>query len=53
MPVNGGMGFQKQFTPTGEYAVWMHDWLLMPIITAMSLFVLALLIWVVDSSVGE
>lgn len=47
MPVDGGIGFQQQFTPTGEYAVWMHNALLMPIITVMSLFVLGLLLWVV------
>ncbi|MEO7248033.1 MAG: cytochrome c oxidase subunit II transmembrane domain-containing protein, partial [Novosphingobium sp.] len=47
MPVDGAIGFQQQFSPTGEYAVWMHNVLLMPIITIMSLFVLALLAWVV------
>lgn len=47
MPVDGGLGFQKQFSPTGEYALWMHDWLLMPVITVISLFVLVLLLIVV------
>ncbi len=47
MPVDGGVNFQQQFSPTGEYAVWMHNALLMPIITVMSVFVLGLLVWVV------
>lgn len=41
------MTFQPQYTDNGEYALWMHDALLMPIITVISLFVLALLLWVV------
>lgn len=41
------MTFQDQYTDNGEYALWMHDALLMPIITVISLFVLALLLWVV------
>ena len=45
-PVNGEWGFQPQHTDNGEYALWMHDALLMPIITVISLFVLALLFWV-------
>lgn len=44
MPVDGGWTFQKQFSPTGEYALWMHNDILMPIITVIVLFVLALLI---------
>ena len=47
MPVDGGMGFQKQFSANGEYALWFHDAILLPIIFAISLFVLALLLWVV------
>ena len=43
----GSMTFQPQFTDNGEYALWMHDAILMPIITVISLFVLALLLWVV------
>ncbi len=46
-PVDGGIGFQQQFSPTGHYALWMHDALLMPVITVISLFVLFLLLWVV------
>ncbi|XUU59560.1 cytochrome c oxidase subunit II [Erythrobacter sp. HA6-11] len=39
--------FQDQYTADGEYALWMHDAVLLPIITIISLFVLALLLWVV------
>ncbi|WBY17768.1 cytochrome c oxidase subunit II [Erythrobacteraceae bacterium WH01K] len=41
------MTFQDQYTENGEYAQWMHDIILMPIITVISLFVLGLLLWVV------
>ena len=47
MPVEGGLGVQDQYSPTGEYARWMHDAILMPLITIISLFVLGLLLWVV------
>ncbi|MCB2065596.1 MAG: cytochrome c oxidase subunit II [Erythrobacter sp.] len=46
-PTPGGLGFQDQHTANGEYALWMHDAILMPIITVISLFVLALLLWVI------
>jgi len=45
-PIDGAYGFQQQFSPTGHYALWMHDAILMPVITIISLFVLALLMWV-------
>ncbi|MDE1467850.1 cytochrome c oxidase subunit II [Aurantiacibacter sp. D1-12] len=41
------MNFQEQYTDNGNYALGMHDKLLMPIITVISLFVLGLLLWVV------
>jgi cytochrome c oxidase subunit 2 len=41
------MTFQDQFSATGEYALWMHDWVLFPVITAISLLVLGLLLYVV------
>ncbi|MEM9502099.1 MAG: cytochrome c oxidase subunit II [Pseudomonadota bacterium] len=41
------IGFQDQYTQDGAYALGMHDWLLMPIITLISLFVLGLLLYVV------
>ena len=47
MPVDGRLSFQDQYSPIGEYAMWMHDAILMPLIVAISLFVLALLLWVV------
>ncbi len=40
------MTFQDQYSQDGQYALWMHDWILMPVITVMSLFVLGLLIYV-------
>jgi cytochrome c oxidase subunit II len=45
-PISGSYGIQRQVTPDGRQAQWMHDILLMPIITAISLFVLGLLGWV-------
>ena len=41
------MTFQPQHTDNGEYALWMHDAILLPIITVISLFVLGLLLWVI------
>lgn len=46
-PVDGRITFQDQYSPNGEYALWMHDAVLMPIITLISLLVLGLLLWVV------
>ena len=43
----GEIGFQKAVTPIAEQIQWFHDDLLMPIITAISLFVLALLLYVI------
>ena len=43
----GSMQFQPQYTETGNYALWMHDAILVPIIFAISIFVLGLLLWVV------
>ena len=45
-PIDGAIGFQQQFSPTGHYALWMHDAILMPVITIISVFVLFLLIFV-------
>ena len=47
MPVDGHLSFQDQYSPNGDYALWMHDAILLPIITIISLLVLALLLWVV------
>ena len=46
-PSNGVFGLQPQVTRNGEFAHWMHNSILFPVITVISLFVLALLIWVV------
>ena len=40
-------GFQPQVTPIGQTGLWFHNAILMPIITVISLFVLALLLWVI------
>jgi cytochrome c oxidase subunit 2 len=47
MPVDGGIGFQTQYSPTGQYALWMHNDILMPLITIISLFVLLLIVIVI------
>lgn len=39
--------FQDQYSANGEYALWMHDVILMPVITAISLLVLGLLLYTV------
>jgi cytochrome c oxidase subunit 2 len=39
--------FQDQYSDNGEYAQWMHDVILMPVITVISLLVLGLLLYVV------
>jgi len=39
--------FQDQYSDNGEYALWMHDVILMPVITGISLLVLGLLLYVV------
>ena len=41
------MTFQDQYSDNGEYALWMHDVILMPVITVISLLVLGLLLYVV------
>ena len=45
-PTDGVLGLQTQVTRNGEFAHWMHDSILLPTITIISLFVLALLFWV-------
>lgn len=41
------MTFQDQYSQDGLYALWMHDYILLPVITLISLFVLGLLLYVV------
>ena len=45
-PTNGLYGLQPQVTKNGVFAHWMHNSILVPTITIISLFVLALLFWV-------
>jgi cytochrome c oxidase subunit II len=45
-PIAGQIGIQPQVTDIGQDARWFHDWMLMPIITVISLFVLFLMFWV-------
>ncbi len=44
-PTDKFIGVQAQVTPTGRRAAWMHDVILMPVITAISVFVLLLLMY--------
>ena len=44
---DGSFDFQEQFTPIGEEAAWFHNIILMPVITIISLFVLALMLYVI------
>ncbi|MEE9329988.1 MAG: cytochrome c oxidase subunit II [Parvularculaceae bacterium] len=46
-PTPDGIGFQGAATPIAEEVHFFHNIILMPIITVVTLFVLALLIWVV------
>ena len=46
MPVDKGLGLQEQYSPNGEYARWMHDGILMPVIVAITLLVLFLLLFI-------
>lgn len=41
------MTFQDQYTEDGQYALWMHNGILLPVITVISLLVLGLLLYVV------
>jgi cytochrome c oxidase subunit 2 len=44
---DGRYGLQDQVTPIGEEASWFHNVILVPLIFVISVFVLALLLWVV------
>ena len=43
---DGRLGLQEQVTPIGQEAAWFHNYILMPLITVISAFVLLLLGWV-------
>jgi len=45
-PIADAIHLQDQVTPNGRQALWIHNVVLLPIITIISLFVLGLLIWV-------
>ncbi|WP_235977249.1 cytochrome c oxidase subunit II [Sandaracinobacteroides hominis] len=47
MPVPKGIAIQEQFTPIGKEAKWMLEYILNPVIAFISVFVLALLAWVI------
>ncbi|WP_439540478.1 cytochrome c oxidase subunit II [Sphingomonas sp.] len=47
MPVDGKLGIQPQATKLGESAAGFHNNILLPIITAISIFVLILLAWTI------
>jgi len=44
---DGRMSVQDQYSPIGEEAAWFHNSILMPVITAISIFVLILLLYVI------
>jgi cytochrome c oxidase subunit 2 len=44
---DGRWQLQNQYTPIGREAAWFHNWILMPAITIISIFVLVLLLWVI------
>ncbi|RYY32032.1 MAG: cytochrome c oxidase subunit II, partial [Sphingomonadales bacterium] len=46
-PTDGLYGLQEQVTPNGREAHWFHNWILVPLITLISIFVLVLLIYVI------
>lgn len=46
-PTPGAIGFQKQYSKIGDEGLFMHNAVLMPLITFICLLVLALLLWVV------
>lgn len=43
-PVDGGWTFQDQYSATGQEALWMHDYILMPVIVVITFLVLILLL---------
>nr|WP_230483292.1 cytochrome c oxidase subunit II [Sphingomonas sp. Leaf21] len=46
LPINGKIGLQPQVTKNGVFAHWMHNDVLMPVITIICILVLLLLVWV-------
>jgi cytochrome c oxidase subunit 2 len=46
-PESGAVTFQDQYSPQGDFALWFHDAILLPLIVAICLIVLGLLLWVI------
>lgn len=46
-PTPGAMTFQPQYSPDGNFALWFHNGILLPLIVAICLLVLGLLLWVI------
>ncbi|MDB5458462.1 MAG: coxB [Caulobacteraceae bacterium] len=46
-PVDGAIGFQTAYAPLKHDVIFFHDMILLPIITAITLFVAGLLLWCV------
>lgn len=46
-PVSGGWDFQPQVTENGEYAHWLNNAVLLPLMTVVSLLVLGLMLWII------
>src|SRR5471032_2025262 len=46
-PTDGAMGWQPGVTALKDKTIWFYNDLLFPIITAISLFVLLLLLWII------
>ena len=46
-PIPGGLDFQPQVTANGEYALWLNNVILLPLITLISLLVLGLMLWII------
>jgi cytochrome c oxidase subunit II len=46
-PKPGGIGFLPAVTENAEGIFWFHNWILLPVITGISLFVLALIVYIV------
>lgn len=46
-PSDGAIGLEHQVTANGEYGLWMHDWILMPVMTGITILVFLLLLFVV------
>jgi cytochrome c oxidase subunit 2 len=44
---DGRFKLQDQFSPIGREAAWFHDWILMPAITIITIFVLVLMVLVI------